>query len=144
MLIQVSLRNYSKAVGSSRPKDMASAFPRTLAVSISNLADEQTEQSFSFKVLSNDIGRNMVHGEFESMKAIYSQLLDLVPKQIAWDTYQSNPDTQRFLCEYREMTDDMLDSEKFSAQLALLHKNSESPTGKFGFHITTYSGNLPN
>ncbi|EXJ70756.1 uncharacterized protein A1O5_05746 [Cladophialophora psammophila CBS 110553] len=107
------------------------------------LADGQTEQSFFIKVLSNDIGRNMVHGEFESMKAIYTLLPDFVPKPIAWGTYQSNPDTHFFLCEYREMTDDMPDPEKFSAQLALLHRNSESPTGKFGFHITTYSGNLP-
>jgi fructosamine-3-kinase len=107
------------------------------------LADGQTEHSFFIKVLSNDTGRKMVHGEFESMKAIYNLLPDFVPKPIAWGTYQSNPDTHFFLCEYREMADDMPDPEKFSAQLALLHKNSKSPTGKFGFHITTCSGNLP-
>ncbi|OQV04902.1 hypothetical protein CLAIMM_09716 [Cladophialophora immunda] len=107
------------------------------------LADGLTEQSFFIKVLSRDTGRNVVHGEFESMKAIYSLQPDFVPKPIVWGTYQSDPDTHFFLCEYREMTDDMPDPEKSSAQLALLHKHSKSPNGKFGFHVTTYSGNLP-
>ncbi|KAK5222186.1 hypothetical protein LTR72_006443 [Exophiala xenobiotica] len=94
-------------------------------------------------MLSNDIGKKMIHVEFESMKAIYIPLPDFVPKPIAWGAYQSNPNSHFFLCEYREMADDMPDPEKFSAQLALLHKNSESSTGKFGFHITTCGGNLP-
>ena len=28
-------------------------------------------------------------------------------------------------------------------RLAKLHKNSQSPTGKFGFPVTTYDGNIP-
>ncbi|KAK5312977.1 hypothetical protein LTR93_011119 [Exophiala xenobiotica] len=107
------------------------------------IADGQTRNSFFVKVVSNDIAKNMVYGEFGSMKAIYSLLPDFVPKPIAWGTYRSNPDIHFFLCEYREMADNMPDPKKFSAQLALLHKNSQSPTGKFGFHITTCSGNLP-
>jgi len=100
------------------------------------LADGQTDHCFFIKVLSDDIGRNMLQGEFQLMKAIYNLLLDFVPKPNAWGTYQSNPDTHFFLCEYRETADDMPDPENFSVQLALLHKNSESHTGKFGFHIT--------
>ena len=53
------------------------------------------------------------------------------------------PNTHFFLCEYREMTDAMPDPQKFSTRLAALHQNSKSPNGKFGFHMTTYSGNLP-
>lgn len=37
----------------------------------------------------------------------------------------------------------MPDPEKFTARLAELHQKSHSPTGKFGFHVTTYSGYLP-
>lgn len=85
----------------------------------------------------------MVHGEFESMKAIYTLLSDFAPKPIAWGTYKTIPDTHFFLCEFREMIDDMPDPHKFSARLAEMHQNSESPNGKFGFHLTTYSGNLP-
>lgn len=85
----------------------------------------------------------MLHGEFESMKAIYALLPDFVPKPIAWGTYESMLNTHFFLCEYREMTDVMPDPQKFSTRLAALHQNSKSPNGKFGFHMTTYSGNLP-
>jgi fructosamine-3-kinase len=37
----------------------------------------------------------------------------------------------------------MPDPRKFTARLAELHQKSKSPNGKFGFHVTTYSGNLP-
>ena len=104
----------------------------------------------------------MIHGEFESMKAIYTLLPDFVPKPVAWGTFETIPDMHFFICEFREMKvqevcsvvepqseseskpeQGMLDPKRFSARLAALHKNSKSPNGKFRFHITTYSGNLP-
>lgn len=85
----------------------------------------------------------MIYGEFESMKAIYAVLPDFAPKPIAWGTYQTLPDTHFFLCDYREMIDEMPDPHKFTSRLAALHQKSQSPNGKFGFHTTTYSGNLP-
>lgn len=102
-----------------------------------------TPLSFFIKVISNDTGKNMLHGEFESMKTIYTVLPDFVPRPIAWGTYQTIPDTHFFLCEYREMLDHLPDPYKFTENLAELHQSSQSPSGKFGFHITTYSGNLP-
>jgi protein-ribulosamine 3-kinase len=102
-----------------------------------------TPQSFFIKVVSKELGKNMVHGEFESMKAIYTLLPDFAPRPIARGTYETIPDTHFFLCEYREMIDEMPDPHKFTARLAALHQNSKSPSGKFGFHKTTYSGNLP-
>lgn len=85
----------------------------------------------------------MFHGEFESMKAIYNRVPNFAPKPIAWGTYQTLPSTYFFLCEYREMLDDIPEPHKFAKGLAELHQSSKSPTGKFGFHTTTYSGNLP-
>ena len=85
----------------------------------------------------------MLYGEFESMKAIHALSPDFVPKPIAWGTYETIPDTHFFVCQYREMTDEMPDPHEFSSQLAALHRDSKSPNGKFGFHMTTYSGNLP-
>jgi protein-ribulosamine 3-kinase len=102
-----------------------------------------TPQSFFIKVISKERGRNMMHGEFESMKAIHTLLPNFAPKPIAWGTYKTIPDTHFFLCEYKEMTDELPDPHKFTSRLAALHQNSKSPNGKFGFHITTYSGNLP-
>lgn len=99
--------------------------------------------SFFIKAISNDIGRNMLHGEFESMKAIYILLPNFVPKPIAWGTYQTIPDRHFFLCEYHKMMDHLPDPYIFTKHLAELHQTRKSPTGKFGFHITTYGGNLP-
>ena len=84
-----------------------------------------------------------MRGEFESMSAIHTLLPDFVPKPIAWGTYESIPDTHFFLCDFRNMIDEMPDPHRFAARLAALHQNSKSPQGKFGFHVTTYSGNLP-
>lgn len=35
------------------------------------------------------------------------------------------------------------DVDRFTARLAELHRNSTSPNGKFGYHLTTYNGILP-
>ncbi|KAL7930185.1 Fructosamine kinase domain-containing protein [Trichoderma chlorosporum] len=102
-----------------------------------------TPQSFFVKVISKELGMNMTRGEFHSMSAMHNVLPDFVPRPIACGTYETIADTHFFLCEFREMTEDMPDPYKFAAFLSALHRKSESPTGKFGFHITTYAGNLP-
>jgi fructosamine-3-kinase len=85
----------------------------------------------------------IVHGEFESMSAIHRVLPRFVPKPIAYGTYSTDPDTHFFICEFRDMTKDMPDPDQFAAALSTLHQKSQSPTGMFGFHVTTYAGNLP-
>jgi protein-ribulosamine 3-kinase len=102
-----------------------------------------TPKTYFIKVISKEQGRQMMHGEYESMKTIHSISPDFAPKPIAWGTYETLPDTHFFLCDYRDMIDDMPDPHKFTSRLSALHQNSISPNGKFGFHVTTYSGNLP-
>lgn len=106
------------------------------------LADGRPK-SYFIKVISKDVGKNMVHSEFESMSAIYDVLPDFAPKPIAYGTYESIPDTHFFLCDFQDMVEEMPDPHKFTARLATLHQNSKSPNGKFGFQMSTYSGNLP-
>ncbi|KAF2688475.1 hypothetical protein K458DRAFT_464970 [Lentithecium fluviatile CBS 122367] len=100
-------------------------------------------QSYFIKAMSGNTGRNMVHGEFESMTAIYRVTPTFAPKPIAWGTYESVPDTHFYLSEYRDMLLEMPEPDKFAASLSSLHQNSISPEGKFGFHMTTHAGNLP-
>ncbi|KAF5672870.1 kinase-like domain-containing protein [Fusarium denticulatum] len=107
------------------------------------LLKDGAPQSFFIKVLSKTIGMNMTKGEFHSMSAIHGVIPEFVPKPIACGTYESIPDTHFFLCEFREMTEDMPDPDEFASRLSTMHQKSVSPTGKFGFHITTYAGNLP-
>ena len=85
----------------------------------------------------------MMHSEYECTKSIYDLQPDLVPTPIAWGSYESVLDTHFYLCEFREMLDDMPDPHKITARLASLHQSSASPTGKFGFHMTTYNSKLP-
>jgi fructosamine-3-kinase len=102
-----------------------------------------TRQSFFIKVISNDTGRNMMHSEFESMKAIHGIVTDFAPQPVAWGTFRSDAKTHFYLCEFRGFGDEMPVPDDFTARLAKLHQNSQSPNGKFGFHVTTYAGNLP-
>ncbi|KAK0746943.1 Fructosamine/Ketosamine-3-kinase [Schizothecium vesticola] len=102
-----------------------------------------TEQSFFIKVLSGETGRHMVQAEYESMKAICSVTPDFAPKPIAAGAYDTLPDTHFFLCEFRDLLDELPEPQEFTTRLAALHQNSKSPTGKFGFHTSTYPGNLP-
>ncbi len=85
----------------------------------------------------------MMRSEFESMAAIYNVAPDFAPRPIAWGSYEAVPDTYFFLCEFRDFGSEMPELEDFTLRLARLHKNSQSPNGKFGFHLTTYAGNLP-
>ncbi|KAI1767823.1 Fructosamine/Ketosamine-3-kinase [Hypoxylon sp. FL1150] len=85
----------------------------------------------------------MVESEYESMKAIYEVVPAFAPKPIAHGAYETDPYTYFSLCEFREMLQSLPDVHKFATGLAELHRNSKSPTGKFGFHMPTYSGNLP-
>ena len=98
--------------------------------------------TYFIKVVSRDDGKRMVEGEFAFVTAIWSLLPAFAPKPIGWRSYETVPDTHFFLCEYREMTDELPDIQKYTACLAALHQNSRSPTGKFGFHVTTFNGNL--
>jgi protein-ribulosamine 3-kinase len=59
------------------------------------LADGTPKACF-IKVVSKELGKNMVHGEFESMKAIHTLLLDFSPKPIE-RTKQSQTRTSSFV-----------------------------------------------
>lgn len=89
-------------------------------------------------------GRESLKGEFESVSAIRKITQDFVPEPIAWGTYHSQPDTHFYLCEFRDLVaDELPEPRAFCEKLAALHKNGVSPNGKFGFHVVTYNGNLP-
>jgi len=110
---------------------------------INILLSDGTPQSFFIKVVSKKTGKNMVHGEFESMRAIHSVLPEFVPRPVAWSSFDAIQDTHFFLFAFRDMTNEMPDPYTFASLLSALHQKSISPTGKFGFHTTTYAGQLP-
>ncbi|PGH12526.1 hypothetical protein AJ80_06687 [Polytolypa hystricis UAMH7299] len=103
-----------------------------------------TSKSFFLKVALDEKGRRMLHGEFESMSALYATVPDFVPKPHAWGTYKKFDYMHFFLCDFHDMIEELPDTVSFTTRVAGLHKASlaRSP-GKFGFPITTYMGPLP-
>jgi protein-ribulosamine 3-kinase len=85
----------------------------------------------------------MMLGEFTSISAIHSILPDFTPRPIGWGTYASNPDCHFFLATFHDMAEELPDIDGFASKVAELHMKSKSPNGKFGFLVTTFSGNGP-
>ncbi|OAA76450.1 Fructosamine/Ketosamine-3-kinase [Akanthomyces lecanii RCEF 1005] len=86
----------------------------------------------------------MFQGEFEGMSAINQTMPDFSPKPIAWGRCKDTADLFFFLSTFVEMTEgDLPDPKEFCANLAKMHRESVSPTGQFGFHVTTCNGNIP-
>ncbi|KAL9015314.1 MAG: hypothetical protein Q9173_000112 [Seirophora scorigena] len=83
----------------------------------------------------------MSEGQFEADKAIHAVSNSFCPRPYAWGQYRvSEVPTYFLLAEFREIGQQPPDAIRFTSQLADFHKKSVSPTGKFGFHITTCHG----
>lgn len=90
---------------------------------------------------TEDIGRKMIEGEFHSLSEIHTLMPTFAPKPYAWGKFKkSPPDTYFILINFIDLETAAVDAMEFCSRLAQLHKNSTSPTGKFGFHITTCHG----
>lgn len=85
----------------------------------------------------------MMRAEFTSVSAIHDVLPDFAPKAISWGTYASNPECHFYLASFHEMAEELPDVNAFAWKVAELHQKSVSPKGKFGFPVTTFSGNAP-
>jgi fructosamine-3-kinase len=89
-------------------------------------------------------GREALKGEFDATAAIYDIVPDFCPKPIAWGTLKNEPDSHFYLCKYYEFSGELPEPGPFCEKLARLHLAShKSSGGKFGFHCTTYCGDLP-
>ncbi|KAH8662410.1 Fructosamine kinase-domain-containing protein [Xylariales sp. PMI_506] len=91
------------------------------------------------------IGANMMKGAFEAELALHNAIPNHVPKPLAWGTNKRDPDTHFYLCAFIEMYDELPLPNKWAATVFALHLNSmgKSPTGQFGFHVTTHLASVP-
>ncbi|GAB1315398.1 hypothetical protein MFIFM68171_05608 [Madurella fahalii] len=119
-----------------------SSFWTQTAKLTTNLPDG-SEQAYFLKVALGEHGMRMMNGEFESMTALYAAVPDFVPKPCAWGSYKDIPDMHFFMCEFRDMVEELPEIEAFTSSVARLHKSAVSPNGKYGFPVTTYMGPLP-
>lgn len=96
------------------------------------------------QVAYGEHGRLMLGGEYES-KMIYSVMPDFIPQPFSFGRYKvRSPATCFYMSEFVDMdVTTAPDPEEFMSRLAELHKSSKSPTGQFGFPVTTYDGKVP-
>ena len=84
-----------------------------------------------------------LQGEFESSSSIHAIVGNFTPKPLSWGSFKSLPNVYYYICTFRELADELPEPNAFCAKLASLHNESVSPDGKFGFHVVTYNGDLP-
>ncbi|CZT51534.1 uncharacterized protein RSE6_16121 [Rhynchosporium secalis] len=92
-------------------------------------------------IATGNTGMCMCQGEFESMKALNAVLSTIAPYVYAWGKYL-HEEAYFMIADFREVGEQPPDPVQFTTRLAKLHKNSHSPTGKFGFHTTTCRGTI--
>ncbi|KAL4963062.1 Fructosamine kinase-domain-containing protein [Aspergillus stella-maris] len=118
----------------------ASAWTKTGKVTV-RLPDGSRKRYF-LKVASGRGAQSLVKGEYHSASAIEAVVSDFVPSPVGYGEYH-NGESQVyfFLGNFHDF--DLRtppDPETFSEKIAQLHLNSKSPTGKFGFPVTTVCG----
>ena len=85
----------------------------------------------------------MTEGEFESLKALRAVSPPFVPEVYDWGELEEEElkeeelKTYFLLAKFREVGKQPPDPIRFTGCVAELHHKSVSPTGKFGFHVTT-------
>lgn len=85
----------------------------------------------------------MIEASFESQKALCSVNPSIAPRPYAWGSYETDPTTHFMLTEFREVGQQPPEPVQFAHRVAQLHETSVSPTGKFGFHVTSMAGPIP-
>ncbi|KAI4658989.1 uncharacterized protein J4E78_005412 [Alternaria triticimaculans] len=102
-----------------------------------SLEKDGEEKEFFFK------HAEMALGEYESQKALAQYLPDNSVVPVAFGTFELDPTKSFFLTTYRELKEKTPDPAELIKVLAKLHIGSSSPTGKFGFRVTTFNGHVP-
>ena len=82
----------------------------------------------------------MAEGEYESQKALAAIIAENVGAPTAWGLFEKDKSKAFFMTRFRELRDRPPPTVHFLTVLKKLHQTSVSPTGKFGFHVTTYNG----
>jgi protein-ribulosamine 3-kinase len=105
---------------------------------------EGIESQYFIKCATEEAGRIMMEGEFNSMSELYKTMPNSVPRPHSWGQYQTaTPKTYFFLSQFVDISHPVPEPNQLCSKLAELHRTSISPTGKFGFHITTCLGRIP-
>ncbi|KAI1262294.1 Fructosamine kinase-domain-containing protein [Xylariaceae sp. FL1019] len=94
---------------------------------------------FFLKIIEREEWTPMAQAEFDSQTALAAIIPDNVVVPLAWGIFENA--TKAFLVtRFRSLQARRLSPPDLVQVMKRLHQNSVSPTGKFGFHTTTYWG----
>lgn len=97
------------------------------------------QKSYFAKIYTAARPLDIARGEFESTKQLYDVIPNNVPRAVGYGICAGNPTRSFFLAEFRDMTDELPGVNELVEVVAKIHQRA-SPTGKFGFPITTFTG----
>lgn len=84
-----------------------------------------------------------MEGEHLATNAIHEIVPEFVPTPIDNGSLTSIPNTHYYLCSFHDLIEELPEPMDFCAKIATVHRKSVSKTGKFGFEVVTYNGDLP-
>ncbi|KAI4606727.1 hypothetical protein J4E80_010039 [Alternaria sp. BMP 0032] len=154
---QAVLKDEDKYEGKDLDANIAAALPEGAEIewvcthgathwSVSTKIDTRVDgkpTSFFLKEYRDANAKDMVRAEYESTAALHETAPQNVPRPLAYGSFASDPERFFYIQAFCDMNDELPDVDEFVAILAKIHQK-KSPTGKFGFHITTFQGNIPN
>lgn len=86
----------------------------------------------------------MMEGTYHSELIFHGYLPDNVPKPYAWGSFKSDPSTWFYLCDFHDMTEEVLEHGQFVSLIAKVHRESMGKKEQYGFDLPTHLGNIPN
>lgn len=116
----------------------------TVTARITTVLKDGRHVRYFLKCAVGDRGRVMMQGEYNAMSELYKTMPNFVPRPISWGRFREySTDTYYMLSDFIDMNDRVPEPAQLCSKLAQLHRNSVSPTGKFGMHVTTCQGRTP-
>lgn len=104
---------------------------------------DDKEEVFFLKLIEREDAESMAISEYTSQKELHQCIPENISPALAHGTLESNPGTTFFLTKFHDLRPVVIDPIHLAKILIKLHTTSSSPTGKFGFPVTTFKGYVP-
>ncbi|KAK7977290.1 Fructosamine kinase-domain-containing protein [Apiospora saccharicola] len=118
----------------------ASAWTTTYKYKVTAELADGTRRFFFVKTAKGPFSAVVMEGEFNSLQSISSVSPGLVPQVHGWGKMTGEPDTYFLAMDFLDLNMTLPGPTVFGLAIADLHRNSTSPTGKFGFSTPTCHG----
>ncbi|GAP93407.1 putative vegetative incompatibility protein 4 [Rosellinia necatrix] len=109
---------------------------------ITTRTPDYTIKEYFLKIVKGELAEERVLGEYSCMSELYRTVPSIVPMPYSAGNCLDNKGCF-FLSEFVPIVHRAPDAVQLGEQIAKLHRDSISPTGKFGFSTTPYDGKLP-